>query len=90
MSLKEAREKREEAKLLLAEGQDPADIKRAKKLAAVYGGEETFEYIAREFIALKANTWAETGGAAAQAAGSPPKITLLGGAILINTPKGHL
>lgn len=48
-SLKEAREKRDEARKLLAAGIDPSDHKKAAKRTE--GGEDSFEHIAREWHA---------------------------------------
>lgn len=47
VSLKRAREKRDEARALLADGIDPADKRKAEALA----GADTFEAIAREWLA---------------------------------------
>jgi len=60
ISLKDAREKRDAAKRLLLESQDPGEIKKAQKLAAVYGGEDSFEYVAREWIENNSRTWVES------------------------------
>lgn len=54
MSLKKARERRDEARKLLAEGIDPGDKRRAESEA----GADTFEAIAREWYAKHAPTWA--------------------------------
>ena len=50
VSLADARERREEAKRLLAAGIDPAANKKANKLAAVISAENTFASIAHEFL----------------------------------------
>jgi len=60
ISLKDAREKREAAKRLLLDHQDPGEVKKAQKLAAVYGGEDSFEYVAREWIENNSRTWVES------------------------------
>lgn len=60
LSLKDAREKRDAAKKLLLDHQDPGEVKRAQKLAAVYGGDESFEYVAREWIENNSRTWVES------------------------------
>jgi len=60
ISLKDAREKREAAKRLLLDHQDPGEVKKARKLAAVYGGEDSFEYVAREWIENNSRTWVES------------------------------
>jgi integrase len=60
VGLKEAREKRDAAKKLLLDHQDPGEVKRAQKLATVYGVEESFEYVAREWIEHNSRTWVES------------------------------
>ncbi len=50
VSLKEAREKRDKARKLLAEGIDPAQQKRHEKLARETSAENTFEAIALEWL----------------------------------------
>jgi hypothetical protein len=52
-SLREAREAREEAKRLLAAGQDPSLAKRLAKAARVTASANTFEAIARELLDKK-------------------------------------
>ena len=47
--MKRAREKRDEARKLIADGVDPAATRKAKKLAQV----ETFEGIAAEWLELQ-------------------------------------
>lgn len=54
VSLKKARERREEARRLLADGIDPADKRKAEHQADA----ETFEAVAREWYAKHAPTWA--------------------------------
>lgn len=58
VSLKEARDKRDEARKLLASGVDPAENRKAMKAAQVADG-ETFEVIAREWFAKKKDSWAQ-------------------------------
>lgn len=59
VSLLEAREKREEARKLLAEGVDPS-VHRQKRLAQVHeDSQNTFERIAREWHAHNAPVWSE-------------------------------
>jgi integrase len=53
MSLKEAREARDNAKKLIAAGQDPSQVKRAKRIAQAVAAAHTFEAIAEELIAKK-------------------------------------
>lgn len=50
VSLKEAREKRDKARKLIAEGIDPAQQKRHEKLAREAAAENTFEAIALEWL----------------------------------------
>lgn len=53
VSLQQARNDRDEARALIAKGQDPALKKRAKKLSGLIASENTFVSIAREFIAKR-------------------------------------
>ncbi|MDR1849630.1 MAG: integrase arm-type DNA-binding domain-containing protein [Zoogloeaceae bacterium] len=53
VSLKEARERREEAKKLLANGADPGAVKKAQKAALIAATENTFEAVACEWF----NVW---------------------------------
>ena len=59
VSLKMAREKREEAKTLLAQGIDPAKQKQAEKQAAADLVHNTFEVIAREWHSNYKERWTE-------------------------------
>jgi integrase len=45
-----ARARREDARVLLAQGSDPSAAKKAKKRAALHANESTFEVIAREWL----------------------------------------
>ena len=56
-SLKEAREKREEARKQLAQGIDPGEARKAAK--ASQAGADSFEAVAREWIAKFAQKWSE-------------------------------
>ncbi|MEO8804134.1 MAG: integrase arm-type DNA-binding domain-containing protein [Rudaea sp.] len=58
VSLKKARERRDEARTLLADGIDPGEKRKAETLA----GADTFEAIAREWYEKHASTWAPTHG----------------------------
>ena len=58
LSLAKAREKREEARKLLAEGVDPSDHKKALQAAKADRAANSFEVIAREWYASRLNTWA--------------------------------
>lgn len=53
VSLKDARELRDEARKLLANGVDPSDLRRAKKAAISDAIENSFEAIGREWFANK-------------------------------------
>ncbi len=55
VSLKQARERREEARRQIAEGIDPGDLRKAEALS----GAETFEAIAREWHAKHVPTWSK-------------------------------
>lgn len=55
--LKQARERRDEAKRLLANGIDPSDHRRAAKAAAVQGSQNDFEAVAREWFASFSPKW---------------------------------
>ncbi len=57
ISLAEARQKREQASILVVQGVDPSDTKKAQKVAETQDT-ETFEVIAREWYAKFAPNWA--------------------------------
>lgn len=48
--LSDARQKREEAKRLIAEGQDPSAKKRLDKISLVHAHANTFELVAKEYL----------------------------------------
>lgn len=58
VSLKEARQKRDEARKLLDEGVDPSENRKAKKLARADRTANSFEVIAKEWLARKSSQWA--------------------------------
>ena len=58
VSLKEARDKRDEARKLLASGVDPAENRKAMKAAQMANG-ETFEVVTHEWFAKKKDSWAK-------------------------------
>ena len=58
VSLAQARERRFEAKKLLADGVDPGAARRAEK--AAQAGKESFEAIAREWYAQNVENWSES------------------------------
>ena len=53
VTLAEARKKRDDARALVEEGKHPTREKRAKKLRQAYEGSNSFERIARDWLALK-------------------------------------
>ncbi|BET60628.1 tyrosine-type recombinase/integrase [Yersinia pseudotuberculosis] len=57
VSLADARQKRDEARKVLAAGGDPGEVKKADKLAQKLSSENTFEAIAREWHKHKADRW---------------------------------
>lgn len=57
VSLADARQKRDEARKVLAAGGDPGEVKKADKLAQKLSIENTFEAIAREWHRQKADRW---------------------------------
>ena len=59
VSLLEARGRREAARKLLANGVDPSDIKKARKMASVALTENSFEIVAREWFSKHEPNWKE-------------------------------
>jgi len=57
VSLADARERREQARKLLANGGDPGAIKQTQKREAKIAAANTFEAVAREWIENRANDW---------------------------------
>jgi len=57
ISLADARQRREEAKRLLANGVDPGEVKKARKAAIVADRENSFEVIAREWHSKFSGQW---------------------------------
>lgn len=60
ISLADARQRREEAKKLIANGVDPRNVKKAQKAAQGEQSANTFEVIAREWHNKFAHTWVES------------------------------
>ncbi|HEN3658145.1 TPA: tyrosine-type recombinase/integrase [Yersinia enterocolitica] len=56
-TLADARQKRDEAKSLLADGVDPSQDKKAKKVSQRISAENTFEAIAKEWHSSKRKVW---------------------------------
>jgi integrase len=59
VSLAEARQRREDAKKLLANSVDPSEIKKAQKAAQVEAAANTFEAIARDWHANSKPDWSD-------------------------------
>lgn len=59
VSLKEAREKRDEARRLLAEGIDPGEHRKITKATKALQAENSFEAVAREWFAKCKPTWTD-------------------------------
>lgn len=60
VGLKEAREKREEARRLLAAGIDPGENRKAQKAAGTGDNLNSFEVVAREWFARQRSTWVDS------------------------------
>jgi integrase len=60
VTLKEAREKRDEARKLIANGVDPAQMRKVSKLMHAEQTANNFEAIAREWFAKRSENWAES------------------------------
>ena len=60
VSLKEARNRFDDARKLLAEGKDPSAVRKAAKQAKKLSVGNIFEMVAREFIEKQANRWSKT------------------------------
>lgn len=60
VALKDARDRREEARKLLAGGIDPSQYRKATKSAYADRAANSFETVAREWFAKESPTWAET------------------------------
>ncbi len=62
VSLKAARDKRDEARALLAEGVDPSENRKAQKSARVERAANSFEVVAREWFTKYSPNWSEGHG----------------------------
>jgi integrase len=60
VSLAKARQRRDKARELLAEGVDPSAAKRAEKQCRAIEAANTFEALAREFHATKTGSWSDS------------------------------
>lgn len=58
--LKEAREKRQEARKLLAAGVDPGENRKAQKAAGAGESENSFEVVAREWFSRQRSSWVDS------------------------------
>ncbi|MBI3229157.1 MAG: integrase arm-type DNA-binding domain-containing protein, partial [Burkholderiales bacterium] len=57
VSLKDARERRDDARKMLANGIDPSENRKAQKTAKVERAANSFEIVAREWFAKQVPTW---------------------------------
>jgi NADH dehydrogenase/NADH:ubiquinone oxidoreductase subunit G len=57
VSLKEARERREQARKLIERGEDPGAVKKAAKVQAATEARNTFEAVAREWLGHQSASW---------------------------------
>ena len=64
VGLKEAREKRAEARKILAAGKDPSAVKKQVRQNAIQEAENTFEKLAREWHDINKAKWSEKHGEA--------------------------
>ncbi|MDZ4202793.1 MAG: integrase arm-type DNA-binding domain-containing protein [Gallionella sp.] len=62
VSLKEARQRRDDARKLLADGVDPGENRKAVKASITERAGNSFEVIAREWYAKNSPSWAENHG----------------------------
>ncbi|TCV90543.1 tyrosine-type recombinase/integrase [Sulfurirhabdus autotrophica] len=62
VSLKDARERRDEARKLLASDVDPGENRKAVKAAKVAGNTNSFEIVTREWFSKYSSTWNESHG----------------------------
>ena len=57
VTLAKARQRRDKARELLADGIDPSKAKQVEKQAQVFAAANTFELVAKEFLVTKADAW---------------------------------
>ncbi len=60
ISLKDARERRDEARKLVANGIDPSEYRKAHKAEKLSKSENTFEAISREWFSKNQHTWSDS------------------------------
>lgn len=70
VSLKDARDRRDAARKLVADGIDPSEHRKAQKSARADRAANSFEVVAREWFAKYSATWATNHGGSARR--SPP------------------
>jgi len=62
VSLKDARDRRDAARKLVAEGVDPSENRKAQKAAKADRAEKSFEVVMREWFAKYSSTWVDYHG----------------------------
>lgn len=62
VSLKQARDRRDDARRLLAQNVDPGATQKAQKRARAIAGQDAFEVVAREWMKTKGREWTESYG----------------------------
>ncbi len=60
VGLKDARERRDAARKLLAAGVDPSEARKAEKAARLEAGANSFEAVAREWFAKRSAVWSQS------------------------------
>ena len=60
VSLADARDRRDAARKLLANGVDPGAVKKAQKAAGISAADNSFEVVGREWLAKFSKNWKET------------------------------
>lgn len=58
VSLKEARDKRDDARKLISKGVDPSEVRKAQKVSILTNSANTFEVVAREWFRRQSQDWA--------------------------------
>lgn len=58
VSLKEARERREQARKTIEQGEDPGQLRKAARAKAEHEADNTFEVVARDWLAHQSGSWA--------------------------------
>ena len=75
VSLKDARERREEARRLLAAEVDPSEVRRARKISTADRAENSFEVVAREWYAKHSASWVASHGDRIISSPQPPRCS---------------